>query len=445
MYAALGMLAAVLCKPALADYVFTSIDYPGATYTETYGINNSGQIAINSSLGPKVYQSGAYIPLAAPPTGILASPGGINDAGTVVGDAYDPSGASGVTLQGFILSGGIYALFSHPGAAYALTGARGINNSGLVTGLADTGAGFAVGFIYNPANGTFTDIVPASNAAITVAQGINTAGQVVGSFTTQGSNSRTGFLRQPNGTISTFKVDNASTAARGINDNGLITGYISTANGQQAFVGDANGYQLLQCPAAVCPGALRTLAEGINNAGQIVGLWYDAAQNEHGFIATPALLPAGTTSNGSYIFSASVVGGTPIWIDPAVATGYSYVTGAGDPLFASVTLPIGIGDSLYTLGFDGMSFTLAGGVTFDFTTYFAEGIGAFEVTGIETSAGLDPANAQAFPTGLTFIGSGDFTGTMAPITSTAIPEPTTLALLAIGFAGFAFGRTRKPQ
>lgn len=32
-----------------------------------------------------------------------------------------------------------------------------------------------------------------------------------------------------------------------------------------------------------------------------------------------------------------------------LAIGYDYATGAGDPLFASVELPIGIGDSLYTL------------------------------------------------------------------------------------------------
>lgn len=36
------------------------------------------------------------------------------------------------------------------------------------------------------------------------------------------------------------------------------------------------------------------------------------------------------------------------------------------------------------------------------------GVNAFSVAGIETSAGLDPNNAAAFVTGLTFVGSGPF-------------------------------------
>ena len=34
---------------------------------------------------------------------------------------------------------------------------------------------------------------------------------------------------------------------------------------------------------------------------------------------------------------------------------------------------------------------------------------------IEVSAGLDPANPEAFPTELTFVAAGTFTGTMKPL------------------------------
>ncbi len=54
------------------------------------------------------------------------------------------------------------------------------------------------------------------------------------------------------------------------------------------------------------------------------------------------------------------------------------------------------------------------------------------MTDIETSAGLDPNNVTAFITGLTFVGEGEFTGTMIPLIADvpdAVPEPATLVLL----------------
>jgi probable HAF family extracellular repeat protein len=39
------------------------------------------------------------------------------------------------------------------------------------------------------------------------------------------------------------------------------------------------------------PGAMNTVANGINNLGQIVGYYVDANGNEHGFLATPTQAP----------------------------------------------------------------------------------------------------------------------------------------------------------
>ena len=53
-----------------------------------------------------------------------------------------------------------------------------------------------------------------------------------------------------------------------------------------------------------------------------------------------------------------------------------------------------------------------GGLVFNFA---AGGFSRFRLTDIEKSAGLNPGNTTAFITGLTFAGSGSFTGTQTPI------------------------------
>jgi hypothetical protein len=123
-----------------------------------------------------------------------------------------------------------------------------------------------------------------------------------------------------------------------------------------------------------------------------------------------------------------------ILVDPLVAIGYDYAVRPGDPLFRGARLPSNIGDGIYQIEYlDGAtpaSATVTGGETFLFPS---GGVAKFRVTGIETGAGLDPNNATAFVTGLTFAGAGVFAGTMTPITVEApVPEPETCAMLLAG-------------
>lgn len=159
------------------------------------------------------------------------------------------------------------------------------------------------------------------------------------------------------------------------------------------------------------------------------------------------ILPV-TLENGAYQYNVAVAPGQTYYIDPLVAVGYDYATGAGDPNFRSVDLPDAIGDGKYDIwGFDplGAAVLLAhdwlGTSVYDFG---AAGVGRFRVTGIETDAGLDPANTTAFVTGVTFTGAGTFTGTQTPITVTvaAVDEPPMLALLALCGLGAAAARRR---
>ena len=74
-----------------------------------------------------------------------------------------------------------------------------------------------------------------------------------------------------------------------------------------------------------------------------------------------------------------------------------------------------------------------GGVTYNFA---GGGVHLFRILGIELSAGLDPNNATAFITALTFAGDRTFSGTMTPLTAVATPLPATLPLFATGLGTF---------
>lgn len=441
-----------------AAYTFTVIDaaslFPGSVLTDTRGINNNGMLvgyaSDNTSDTSFRYLNGVYSPLPPPPGGMLIDALGLNDGGLIVGGAFDLA-----SMRGFLLDGGSYTFVGRP--SWTNTHFRAVNNAGLVTGMSDNlapgevnGVGLTEGFVYDPATQAFTLFaesfaIPGSSppvltsfadSRVTIPHGINTANQVVGSVwlprsITNRVPGRWGFLRQPDGTTTLFRaIDNDTrTAPRGINDNGVMVGFVTLPNPvdpvnllpiQHGFVGTSAGYQLLDVDF---PGAVNTYAVSINNSGQIVGNWdqgvdEDGIQiNWRGFIATPALLPTGTTASGAFTFAVDVIANTPIFIDPQVALGYEYEVGHGDPLFAAVRPPIGFGDDRYTVVVNnGHSFPVAGGELFDFRAHgYTKGVRKFRVTGIEDVAAVDPLNMLAFPTQVAFVDSGRFTGTMTAL------------------------------
>ncbi len=162
-------------------------------------------------------------------------------------------------------------------------------------------------------------------------------------------------------------------------------------------------------------------------------------------VAAPAVHLPVAVADGSFRFDVAVVPGETFYIDPYVAVGYTYAIGAGNPSFRSVLLPAGIGDGLYDLfGFDSagalqlLAGNLAGGMAYDFG---AAGVDRFQVTGIEVSAGLDPADPTAFVTGLGFTGAGRFSGTQTPVV-VAVTEPAIGTLLLLGMGLLALSRRR---
>ncbi len=161
-----------------------------------------------------------------------------------------------------------------------------------------------------------------------------------------------------------------------------------------------------------------------------------------------AALPSKVTLTGAKQYNFSVTGGQLYFVDPPIVEGYSFSTGAGDPNFASVLFPA-VQSNAFDLSFtwDGIKYSdiMVGPLT-AYSYYFPYGgVDAFTVTGIDPADGLDPSNTSAFVTGLTFENSGTFTGTQTPITAGTVPEPSSWAMMLLGFVGLGYAGYRKTK
>lgn len=160
------------------------------------------------------------------------------------------------------------------------------------------------------------------------------------------------------------------------------------------------------------------------------------------------LLPSGTV-DGGWQFEFDITDPSqPVFIDPLVAIGYDYFVDVG-PNFSSVLLP-SVGDNLYDLwlwddatsSWMDSSVDLSGGSTYDFAP---DGVDKFRILGIESWAGLDPSNATAFVTGLSFVDAGSVSMCQVPISfnTEPIPAPGAIALGAVGAVLIGWLRRRR--
>jgi len=444
------LAAAVFSSSVFGDYVANRLDYVDpsngavANFTQLWSINNKGNALGAASFdgGVTIFSfvydpaTGNYVRLPLPPgfDGItsFASPIGINDAGVMTGATFEPTG-----IRSFTLKDGVYTFFSIPG--WVESDARTIGNptaahpQGLVVGFVGDGvfdtSESTNGFVYDPVTSASATLNTPS--LFTIAHGQNVLGQIVGNIIADGSSlafGNWGFLFTPTtgtdpmlgGTVSYFRVNDKRTRARGINDKGLIAAAVQDATGgsTQTYVGTSGSFQLVNVPGSTgpaCPDSFflpGTFPEHITNAGHVYGQATDSACIQHGFIATPASLPTGTTPAGAHTFSVEVAANEPIFISAPTGISYDYALGENDPRFASVRLPLGIGNNRFIVAVRHKAFAVNAGQLFDFRAHgFKKGVKAFRVACIDPAARLDPVNSLAFPTELTFVEAGKFTGT----------------------------------
>lgn len=166
----------------------------------------------------------------------------------------------------------------------------------------------------------------------------------------------------------------------------------------------------------------------------------------------PAQVPPAAVElgDGSLFDDVAVVEGQPIVFDPAVAVGYVYeIRNAEEEgvYFMTVMAPTVGGDTEYLLTFLGAggveSVVLAAGETFAFDAQLQ--LSRFVLSEIDAAAALDPADGLAFPTVISFTGSGTIDLIQTPIVMETddpvanVPEPASALLVALEGAAAAWG------
>jgi uncharacterized membrane protein len=226
---------------------FTTIDFPGANFTRTAGINDRGDAVGMYRLAgePAPVRHGYFLSKEGefttidPPDSARTTALGINDRGDIVGRYCTVEGCRATPRQdhGFLLRDGVFTTFDVPGAV--ATSAWKINSANQIAGGYEDTAGKSHVFLLSNDQFTTIDFPGAVDTA---------PGQDNGGINTQGD-------------VVCYYCDDAACAN--------LHGFLVSDR-------EVNSFDF--------PGALSTFAFGINSRQDIVGGYTDASNKTHGFL-----------------------------------------------------------------------------------------------------------------------------------------------------------------
>jgi uncharacterized membrane protein len=279
------------------DWLYTTIDFPGARSTEGYDMNARGVI-VGSYIDTVGHQH-AYVRDRLGEFTTFDFPGanstkalGINSRGDIVGNYLLPGESM---RHGFLLVGGSFTSFDPPGSLF--TQPYGINDRGEITGRYCTigNACFRVdsedfhGFLFRSGEYTTIDF-PGGHE--THCYKSNSRGEIVGSYIGDTDGRHHVFLLTRHGQFITIDFPGAfetdpNPGQGGINSDGDVVSYYCAAEPCDADSGNDHGFLLTRGVfiAIDFPGAATTFPTDITRHGDIVGSYHIAnAVGDHGFV-----------------------------------------------------------------------------------------------------------------------------------------------------------------
>jgi probable HAF family extracellular repeat protein len=264
-------------------------------FTSGRGINNRGQVALNSIPSSDVLANRGFV--FTPPNQVttLQLPGGAMSTANAINNAGQVTGLGQTFVEGqqvnhaYLYTPGTGMVDLFPSSPLISTG-FGINNFGQVTGTQYDAANVqATAFIFTPGQGpTF---FTANNGASTLAQAINDFGQVAGYFQT-GSNLHAFVYTSGSGAVDIGAGRPGDSRAMAINNLGQVVGFTTSTFGEAAafLYSEGTGIVDLNTLIPSNSGWRLTSADGINDQGQITGGGFINGE-KHAFLLTPVDVP----------------------------------------------------------------------------------------------------------------------------------------------------------
>jgi hypothetical protein len=225
----------------------------------------------------------------------------------------------------------------------------------------------------------------------------------------------------PNGgSLQSLTTPAGAINAFGINDKGNIVGQFTSGGNTPGFILTSSAstvFTTINQPAGVTSDVIN--AQGINDNGLVIGFYLGNDGQVHGFRANAQATPGTITATSI--------------ADPVIPS----VPGEPGATFVFSQI-LGINDTGLAVGYYGDSSTSQHGYFYNTNTgvytflddpaaQFHNGVEVTQITGISNSGEI-----AGFYT--------DAQGLAHSFTATPVPEPSCLALGALGLAGVAFGR-----